>query len=80
MRPAVTTYLSKIAGDEQGFVGGMNSMFTSIGNVIGPVIGGILFDVDLNYPFYFATITLAIGIGLTLTWKQYSIPRTVASK
>lgn len=80
MRPAVTTYLSKIAGDEQGFVGGMNSMFTSIGNVIGPVIGGILFDVDLNYPFYFATITLAIGIGLTLTWKQYSIPKTVATK
>ncbi|MEK9197191.1 multidrug efflux MFS transporter NorA [Ureibacillus sp. FSL E2-3493] len=80
MRPAVTTYLSKIAGDEQGFVGGMNSMFTSIGNVIGPVIGGILFDVDLNYPFYFATITLAIGIGLTLAWKQYSIPKAVATK
>src|SRR5690606_20453326 len=35
MRPAVTTYLSRIAGNEQGFVGGMNSMFTSIGNIIG---------------------------------------------
>ncbi|QED47770.1 MFS transporter [Cytobacillus dafuensis] len=70
MRPAVTTYLSKIASDEQGFVGGMNSMFTSIGNVFGPIIGGILFDIDLNYPFYFATVVLAIGIGLTLTWKK----------
>ncbi|WP_121612816.1 MFS transporter [Mesobacillus foraminis] len=69
MRPAVTTYLSKIAGNEQGFVGGMNSMFTSIGNVFGPVIGGMLFDIDLNYPFYFATIVLAAGIGLTLSWK-----------
>jgi len=69
MRPAVTTYLSKIAGNEQGFVGGMNSMFTSLGNVFGPIIGGILFDIDLNYPFYFATIVLAIGIGLTLAWK-----------
>ena len=28
MRPAVTNYLSKIAGNEQGFIGGMNSMFT----------------------------------------------------
>ncbi|HLU22006.1 MAG TPA: MFS transporter, partial [Bacillaceae bacterium] len=27
-RPAVTSYLSNIAGKEQGFVGGMNSMFT----------------------------------------------------
>lgn len=70
MRPAVTTYLSKIAGNEQGFVGGMNSMFTSLGNVFGPIIGGILFDIDLNYPFYFATVFLAIGIGLTLAWKK----------
>lgn len=70
MRPAVTTYLSRIAGNEQGFVGGMNSMFTSIGNVIGPIVGGILFDIDLNYPFYFATILLAAGIGITLAWKE----------
>ncbi|MED3553015.1 multidrug efflux MFS transporter NorA [Cytobacillus praedii] len=70
MRPAVTSYLSKIAGNEQGFVGGMNSMFTSIGNVFGPIVGGILFDVDLNYPFYFAAIFLVIGIALSVVWKQ----------
>ncbi|WP_071396299.1 MFS transporter [Bacillus tuaregi] len=70
VRPAVTNYLSKIAGNEQGFVGGMNSMFTSLGNVFGPIVGGILFDIDLNYPFYFSTIVLSIGIGLTLVWKM----------
>ncbi len=70
MRPAVTMYLTKIAGNEQGFVGGMNSMFTSIGNVFGPIVGGMLFDIDLNYPFYFATVILAAGIGLTLAWKE----------
>ncbi len=70
MRPALTTYLSSIAGNEQGFVGGMNSMFTSVGNVFGPIIGGILFDIDLNYPFYFAVVFLAIGIGMTLAWKK----------
>jgi MFS transporter, DHA1 family, multidrug resistance protein len=73
MRPAVTTYLSKIAGKEQGFVGGMNSMFTSIGNVFGPMIGGILFDIDLNYPFYFASTFLLLGIGLTLAWKKPAV-------
>ncbi|MBP2241507.1 DHA1 family multidrug resistance protein-like MFS transporter [Cytobacillus eiseniae] len=72
MRPAVTSYLSKIAGKDQGFVGGMNSMFTSIGNVFGPIIGGILFDIDLNYPYYFAAVFLVIGIGLSLAWKQPS--------
>lgn len=70
MRPAVTSYLSKVAGDEQGFVSGMNSTFTSLGNVFGPIIGGILFDVDLDYPFYFAAIALVIGIVLTYFWKQ----------
>lgn len=78
MRPAVTTYLSRIAGNEQGFVGGMNSMFTSIGNIIGPIIGGILFDIDLNYPFYFATVVLAIGIALTFVWKSPSALNTKA--
>ena len=72
MRPAVTTYLSRIAGNEQGFAGGMNSMFTSIGNIFGPIIGGILFDIDLNYPFYFATIVLGVGIALTYVWKSPS--------
>lgn len=70
IRPAVTSYLSKIAGNEQGFVGGMNSMFTSIGNVLGPIIGGILFDVDLDYPFYFSSIFLLIGVALSLAWKK----------
>lgn len=80
MRPAVTTYLSRIAGNEQGFVGGMNSMFTSIGNIIGPIIGGILFDIDLNYPFYFATVTLAIGIALTFAWKTpKQVPQEAAN-
>lgn len=70
IRPAVTAYLSKIAGNEQGFVGGMNSMFTSLANIFGPIIGGKLFDIDLNYPYYFATIVLALGVVLTLFWKK----------
>lgn len=70
MRPAITSYLSKIAGNEQGFVGGMNSTFTSIGNIFGPIIGGVLFDIDLNYPYYFAAIVLLLGTILALFWKK----------
>ncbi|MCS0787872.1 multidrug efflux MFS transporter NorA [Cytobacillus pseudoceanisediminis] len=76
-RPAVTSYLSNIAGKEQGFVGGMNSMFTSLANISGPIIGGMLFDIDVNYPYYFATVIMALGIGLTLVWKK---PAEKASK
>lgn len=69
-RPAVTSYLSNIAGNEQGFVGGMNSMFTSLANISGPILGGILFDIDINYPYYFATVILTFGIVITLFWKK----------
>src|SRR5699024_12864190 len=69
MRPAVTSYLSKVAGNEQGFVSGMNLTFISLGNVFGPIIGGFLFDINLNYPFYFAAIVLVVGIVLRLFWK-----------
>ncbi|MUG45954.1 multidrug efflux MFS transporter NorA [Paenibacillus woosongensis] len=70
IRPAITSYLSKIAGNEQGFVGGMNSTFTSIGNIFGPIVGGALFDINLNYPYYFAAIVLLIGTVIALYWKK----------
>ena len=70
IRPAVTTYLSRIAGNEQGFVGGMNSMFTSLANVFGPILGGMLFDIDINYPYYFATLVLVLGFVLAILWKE----------
>lgn len=70
IRPAVTTYLSRIAGNEQGFVGGMNSFFTSLANVLGPIVGGIMFDIDINYPFYFATVVIIIGLAIAMIWKN----------
>lgn len=70
IRPAVTTYLSRIAGNEQGFVGGMNSFFTSLANVFGPVLGGMLFDIDINFPFYFSAVVIILGFVMTMFWKD----------
>lgn len=78
-RPAATTYLANIAGDEQGFVGGMNSMFTSLANIFGPIVGGILFDIDIHYPYYFAAIVMVLGIILTFFWKKPSSEPTVTA-
>lgn len=78
MRPAVTSYLSKVAGNEQGFVSGMNSMFTSFGNMFGPIVGGALFDINLDYPFYFTALALVVGIGLSYFWKQPTFKEEMA--
>ncbi|MFZ2462940.1 MAG: multidrug efflux MFS transporter NorA [Caldibacillus thermoamylovorans] len=72
IRPAVTTYLSKVAGNDQGFIGGMNSTFTSFGNIFGPIVGGMLFDINLNFPYYFSTIVLIIGTAMAMYWKEAS--------
>ena len=70
IRPAITTYLSQIAGNDQGFVSGMNSAFTSIGNIIGPAIGGILFDKNLIYPYIFAAVLLGISLLISFVWQE----------
>ncbi|MCQ6562755.1 MFS transporter [Paenibacillus mendelii] len=70
LRPALTTYLSRTAGKEQGFVAGMNSTYTSLGNIVGPAMGGILFDVNIHYPYLFAAVIMVIGLGITVLWKE----------
>lgn len=70
LRPALTTFLSKAAGKEQGFIAGMNSTYTSLGNILGPAIGGILFDVNIHYPYLFAAVIMVIGLGITVMWKE----------
>ncbi|MGK0551455.1 MFS transporter [Enterococcus faecalis] len=70
-RPAVTTYLSKHAGDQQGTINGLNSTFTSFGNILGPMTAGYLFDINHFFPYYVsAAILLVTGfLSLFLTKK-----------
>lgn len=66
LRPAISTQMSMMAKDQQGYVAGLNSAFTSLGNIAGPVVAGFLFDVDINYPYAMACIILIICFGLSL--------------
>lgn len=70
LRPGITTYLSKHAGDRQGTVNGLNSTFTSFGNILGPMASGILFDINHFYPYYVSAIVLLITSFLSLLWKK----------
>ncbi|MBO0476804.1 MFS transporter [Vagococcus sp. DIV0080] len=70
LRPAITTYLSKRAGTMQGTVNGLNSTFTSFGNIFGPMVAGSLFDINHFYPYYVSAIILLITAFLSLLWKK----------
>ncbi|MEP9406781.1 MFS transporter [Peribacillus frigoritolerans] len=78
LRPALTTFLSKAAGKEQGFVAGMNSTYTSLGNIVGPMMSGILFDINIQYPYLFAAIILGIGLSITVMWKEKKLIESLA--
>ncbi|WP_430108304.1 MFS transporter [Paenibacillus sp. B1-33] len=70
LRPAVTSLLSKMAGDNQGFVAGMNSTYTSLGIIAGPAIGGYLFDMNINTPYIFASIVLLAALMISVIWSR----------
>ena len=78
LRPALTTFLSRAAGKEQGFVAGMNSTYTSLGNIVGPAVGGILFDVNIHYPYLFAAVIIFIGFCITVMWKEKQMAKSLA--
>lgn len=80
LRPALTTFLSRTAGQEQGFVAGMNSTYTSLGNILGPTMAGILFDINIHYPYFFAAVIMIISLGITFMWKEKQIEDTLVGE
>jgi DHA1 family multidrug resistance protein-like MFS transporter len=76
LRPVLTTLISKLAGNEQGFAMGMNNAYMSIGNVLGPLLAGILFDVNIIYPFILGFIVLVLTTIGSMRWKA---PKNIIS-
>lgn len=70
LRPAINTLISKLAGDEQGFAAGMNNAYMSLGNMIGPALAGILFDIDMSFPYIFGTGILIVCFFIANTWSM----------
>ncbi|KAB7705329.1 MFS transporter [Bacillus aerolatus] len=80
LRPVLNTLISKLAGNEQGFAMGMNNAYMSIGNVLGPTLAGLLYDVNIYYPFLLGLVVLALTMIVSVTWqrKQKSAGRNAA--
>jgi MFS transporter, DHA1 family, multidrug resistance protein len=64
--PALNSYLSGFAGENQGTVMGMNSAANSLGRVVGPLWGGYLYDLNIEYPFFSGAVSLFVGLLVSL--------------
>lgn len=73
LRPVLNTLISKLAGNEQGFAMGMNNAYMSIGNVIGPTLAGLLYDIKITYPFVLGFALLIVTLFITFTWQKRSL-------
>ena len=70
LRPVLNTLISKMADNEQGFAMGMNNAYMSIGNILGPTLAGLLYDVNIFYPFILGLIFLAVTMLVTFMWQK----------
>lgn len=70
LRPSINTTISKMAGDEQGFAAGMNNAYMSIGNMVGPALAGVLFDMNMALPYIFGAIIIFITLLICIKWSK----------
>lgn len=70
LRPAVNTLVSKLAGPEQGFAAGMMNAYMSLGNMVGPAIAGVIFDINIIYPYILGMVILLISFVIAAVWAK----------
>jgi DHA1 family multidrug resistance protein-like MFS transporter len=66
IRPGVSSLISKRATIGQGIAMGLNNSFMSLGRVVGPVLAGTLFDIDLRLPYLSGGVVTFVGFLLCL--------------
>ncbi|MEH7235064.1 MFS transporter [Bacillus sp. JJ1562] len=76
LRPVLNTLISKLAGNEQGFAMGMNNAYMSIGNILGPTLAGLLYDVQIVYPFVLGLLLLMVTLFITILWQKNAKTKT----
>ncbi|MGK9044291.1 multidrug efflux MFS transporter NorA [Mammaliicoccus vitulinus] len=69
IRPSMTNYFSKLAGNNQGTAGGLNSAATSVGNLIGPLVAGVAFDINIEFPLIIAMAFFLVAAVIIVFYK-----------
>ena len=75
VRPAITTLLTKTSQANQGLINGLNMSLTSVGNVIGPIMSGMLMDMNPQVPYIVVAIILFASFVITLIVQRVAVQR-----
>ncbi|RAZ81054.1 MFS transporter [Planococcus halotolerans] len=77
LRPVLNILVSKMAAGEIGFAMGMATAYMSLGNVLGPISAGMLFDVNINYPFILGLGLLVVTLSIAMAWRKTNNAKSV---
>jgi DHA1 family multidrug resistance protein-like MFS transporter len=61
LSPSLNASISRYGGEHQGALMGVNNAMISLGRVLGPLWGGYLYDLNMDYAFYSGAVMLVIG-------------------
>ncbi|WP_033543376.1 MFS transporter [Planococcus sp. CAU13] len=78
LRPVLNILVSKMAVGEIGFAMGMATAYMSLGNVLGPISAGLLFDININYPFILGLGLLVVTLSIAMAWRKTNNAKSVA--
>jgi len=74
LRPSIHSLTSKRTTVGQGTSMGLSNSFVSLGRVFGPVVAGIVFDINPNLPYISGALILLAVFLLSLTWINEARP------
>lgn len=78
--PAVSALTSSLTTLEQGLTMGLSNAAQSLGRIAGPLLGGVAFDIFLEYPNYLGAIVMSIGFLASLFTLSRVNTETTAAK
>jgi len=68
LSPAVASLTSKRATMDQGITMGLSNAFISLGRIAGPLLAGLLFDWQIEFPYYSGALIMLVGFVVSRLW------------
>lgn len=66
--PALLSLTSRRSTAPQGITMGLSNSFVSLGRIVGPILGGITLDINLNLPYLSGAAIMLLAFVISLAW------------
>jgi DHA1 family multidrug resistance protein-like MFS transporter len=68
--PPLTSLTSQQATLSQGITMGLSNAFISLGRIVGPLVAGVIFDVNIMLPYLVGAGVMLVGVAISLTLRR----------